>query len=90
MNENKFQKHSDALTNLYRLQKIEGMHRTGQILASTALTPILGTNHYGDYDKLPEVLKWMFTKNEYRWMTDEQRDNLEWDECLPDWGETWE
>jgi hypothetical protein len=28
----------------------------------------------------------MFTEREYQWMTDEQRDNLERDECLPDGG----
>jgi len=36
------------------------------------------------YDSLPEPLKEAYTEEEYAWMSDEQRNSLEEEECNPE------
>jgi len=36
------------------------------------------------YEDLPDVLKYLYSRDEFMWLSDERKENLERDECLPE------
>lgn len=64
---------------------MDGHSAVAQAYIPTALADALSESGQDEYDALPDPIKDIYSRQEYLWLSDEQKASLIDQECEPEW-----